>query len=87
MQMFCPWDVLSLGRFVLGMLSLGSFVLGTFRPCYVFSLGTFCPWDLMSWDILSLGPYVLGGFVPCDVLSVLHKTSVNMVLKTGSLFL
>ena len=70
------WDILSLGPYV-----LGHFVPGTL------CLGTFCPWDLMSWAILSPGPYVLGGFVPCDVLSVLHKTSVNMVLKTGSLFL
>ena len=29
---FCPWDILSLGRFVLGTLCLRTFCLGTFCP-------------------------------------------------------
>ena len=27
-----------------------------------FSLGTFCPWDVLSWDILSMGRFVSGRF-------------------------
>ena len=49
MQMFCPWDVLSLGRFVPWKK----------RPWDISTLLRF-----FSWDILSLGPYVLGHFVP-----------------------
>ena len=50
----------SFGRFVSwDVLSLGHFVLGTF-----------CPWDLMSedvlsWDVLSLGTFCLGTFCLC----------------------
>ena len=46
---FVPWDVFSLGRFV----------LGTFCPWDVLSIKRF-----VHWDILSLGPIVLDFFYP-----------------------
>ena len=64
---FNPWDILSLGPYVLGRFVPGTLCLGTL------CLGTFCLWDLMSQDVLSLGPYVLGHFVPWEVLSVLQN--------------
>ena len=55
---FCLWDVLSVGRFVLGMFCL----LGRSVPWDVLSLGLFVP-----WDVWSLGTFCLGTFCMCII--------------------
>ena len=77
---FFPWDVLSLGIFCL----LGRFVPWDVLSLGHFVLGTFCPWDLMSedvlsWDVLSLGTFCLGTFCLCTYSTVVCRY-LNMII-------
>ena len=77
--MFCPWDILSLGRFFpVTFCPLGRFVPGT--SC----LGTLSPRDVLSWDVLSVGSFVLQRFVCAPPKGLSKFTECNWILKLRS---